>query len=101
MLGRKIAALSQQPSSVTEVKRALKEAWNRWSPQLIHHLIASMVNQCAACLAVRGDATTTNMPLNFYYICDSIDIFEEVFISPVRGASLASKMPEWNRRNTN
>ncbi|GFV76901.1 transposable element Tcb2 transposase [Trichonephila clavipes] len=42
MLGRKIAALSHPPSSVTELKRALQEAWNRLIPQLIHHLIASM-----------------------------------------------------------
>ncbi|GFW42312.1 cytoplasmic dynein 2 heavy chain 1 [Trichonephila clavipes] len=49
MLGRQIAALSHPPSSITELKRAL--------PQLIHHLIASMVNRCAACLAVRGDHT--------------------------------------------
>ncbi|GFV90567.1 transposable element Tc3 transposase [Trichonephila clavipes] len=40
MLGRQIAALSHPPSSVTELKRALQEAWNRLSPQLIHHLIA-------------------------------------------------------------
>ncbi|GFW36560.1 transposable element Tc3 transposase [Trichonephila clavipes] len=57
MLGRQIAALSYPPSSVTELKRALQEAWNRLSPQLIHHLIASMVNRCAACLVVRGDHT--------------------------------------------
>ncbi|GFY08249.1 transposable element Tcb2 transposase [Trichonephila clavipes] len=57
ILGRQIAALSHPPSSVTELKRALQEAWNRLSPQLIHHLIASMVNPCAACLAVRGDHT--------------------------------------------
>ncbi|GFX08848.1 transposable element Tc1 transposase [Trichonephila clavipes] len=55
MLGRQIAALSHPPSSVTELKRALQEAWNRLSPQLIHHLIAGMVNRCAAFLAVRGD----------------------------------------------
>ncbi|KFM62686.1 Transposable element Tc3 transposase, partial [Stegodyphus mimosarum] len=42
MLGRQIAALSYPPSSVTELKRTLQEAWNRLSPQLIHHLIASM-----------------------------------------------------------
>ncbi|GFW19937.1 uncharacterized protein TNCV_866431 [Trichonephila clavipes] len=40
-LGRQIAALSHPPSSVTELKRALQEAWNRLSPQLIHHLIAT------------------------------------------------------------
>ncbi|GFX38611.1 transposable element Tc3 transposase [Trichonephila clavipes] len=57
MLGRQIAALSHPPSSVTELMRALQEAWNRLSPQLIHHLIASMVNRCAACLAVRDDHT--------------------------------------------
>ncbi|GFU44971.1 transposable element Tc3 transposase [Trichonephila clavipes] len=57
MLGRHIATLSQPPSSVTELKRSLQEAWNRLSPQLIHHLIASMVNHCAARLAVRGDHT--------------------------------------------
>ncbi|GFV45361.1 transposable element Tc3 transposase [Trichonephila clavipes] len=57
MLGRPIAALSHPPSSVTELKRALQEARNRLSPQLIHHLIASMINRCAACLAVRGDHT--------------------------------------------
>ncbi|GFX42288.1 transposable element Tc3 transposase [Trichonephila clavipes] len=45
------------PSSITELKRALQESWNRLSPQLIHHLIASMVNRCAACLAVKGDHT--------------------------------------------
>ncbi|GFW02870.1 transposable element Tcb2 transposase [Trichonephila clavipes] len=52
-----IAALFHPPSSVTELTRALQEDWNRLSPQLIHHLIASMVNRCAACLAVRGDHT--------------------------------------------
>ncbi|GFU63514.1 transposable element Tcb2 transposase [Trichonephila clavipes] len=57
MLGRQIAALTHPPSSVTELKRALQEAWNRLNPQLIYHLIASMVNRCAACLAVRGDHT--------------------------------------------
>ncbi|GFW05725.1 transposable element Tc3 transposase [Trichonephila clavipes] len=57
MLARQIAALSYPPSSVTELKRALQEAWNRFSQQFIHHLIASMVNRCAACLAVRGDDT--------------------------------------------
>ncbi|GFV45047.1 transposable element Tcb2 transposase [Trichonephila clavipes] len=57
MLGRQIAALSQPPSSVSELKRAPQEAWNRLSPQLIHPLIASMENRCAACLAVRGDHT--------------------------------------------
>ncbi|GFW68181.1 uncharacterized protein TNCV_1880631 [Trichonephila clavipes] len=40
MLGRQIEALSHLPSSVTELKRALQEAWIRLSPQLIHHLIA-------------------------------------------------------------
>ncbi|GFT52914.1 transposable element Tc3 transposase [Trichonephila clavipes] len=57
MLGRQIAALSHPPSSVTELKKAPQEAWNRLSPQLIHHLTVSMVNRCAACLAVRGDHT--------------------------------------------
>ncbi|GFV44092.1 transposable element Tc3 transposase [Trichonephila clavipes] len=57
MLGRQIVALSHPPSSVTELKRALQEAWNRLSPQLIHHLIASMINCSAVCLAVRGDHT--------------------------------------------
>ncbi|GFV14962.1 transposable element Tc3 transposase [Trichonephila clavipes] len=57
MLGRQIAALSQPPSSITELKRALQETWNRLSRQLINHLIASMVNRCAACLVVRGDPT--------------------------------------------
>ncbi|KFM75536.1 Transposable element Tc3 transposase, partial [Stegodyphus mimosarum] len=57
MLGRQIAALSHPPSSVTELRRTLQEAWNRLSPQLIQHLIASLVNRCAACLAVRGDHT--------------------------------------------
>ncbi|KFM77065.1 Transposable element Tc1 transposase, partial [Stegodyphus mimosarum] len=42
MLGIQIAALLHPPSSVTELKRTLHEAWNRLSPQLIHHLIASM-----------------------------------------------------------
>ncbi|GFV70292.1 transposable element Tcb2 transposase [Trichonephila clavipes] len=42
MLGRQIAALSHPPSSVTEMKRALQEAWNRLSPQIIHHLIANV-----------------------------------------------------------
>ncbi|GFV49172.1 transposable element Tc3 transposase [Trichonephila clavipes] len=55
MLGRQIEALSHPPSAVTELKRALQEDWNRLSPQLIHHLIASTVNRCAAYLAVRGD----------------------------------------------
>ncbi|GFW18015.1 hypothetical protein TNCV_2281191 [Trichonephila clavipes] len=41
MLGRQIAALSHSPSSVTELKRALQEAWNRLSPQLIQHPIAT------------------------------------------------------------
>ncbi|GFX01874.1 transposable element Tc3 transposase [Trichonephila clavipes] len=58
MLGKQIAALSHPSSSATELKRALQEAWNRLSPQLIHHLIASVVNRCAACLAVRGDHTS-------------------------------------------
>ncbi|GFV16303.1 hypothetical protein TNCV_1671081 [Trichonephila clavipes] len=40
--GRQIAALLHPPSFVTELKRALQEAWNRLSPQLIHHLKASM-----------------------------------------------------------
>ncbi|GFU41982.1 transposable element Tc3 transposase [Trichonephila clavipes] len=57
MLGRQIEALSHPPSSVTELKRALQEAWNRLSPQHFHYLIESMVNRCAACLAVRGDHT--------------------------------------------
>ncbi|GFT59026.1 transposable element Tc3 transposase [Trichonephila clavipes] len=57
MLGRQIAVFSHPPSSVTKLKRALQEAWNRLSPQLIYHLIASMVNHCGACLAVRGDDT--------------------------------------------
>ncbi|GFV75840.1 transposable element Tcb2 transposase [Trichonephila clavipes] len=42
MLGRQIAALSHPPSSVTELKRALQEALNRLSLQLVHHLIASV-----------------------------------------------------------
>ncbi|GFU57431.1 transposable element Tcb2 transposase [Trichonephila clavipes] len=33
MLGRQIAALSHPPNSVTELKRAFQEAWNRLSPQ--------------------------------------------------------------------
>ncbi|GFW66307.1 hypothetical protein TNCV_1712061 [Trichonephila clavipes] len=41
MFGRQIAALSHPPGSVTELKRALQEAWNRLSPQLIHPLIAT------------------------------------------------------------
>ncbi|GFW62461.1 transposable element Tc3 transposase [Trichonephila clavipes] len=57
MLGRQIAALSHPPKPVIELKRALHEAWNRLSPQLIHHLIASMVNCSAACLTLRGDHT--------------------------------------------
>ncbi|GFY35754.1 transposable element Tcb2 transposase [Trichonephila clavipes] len=57
MLGRQMTALSHPPSSVTELKRALQEAWNRLSPQLINRLLASTVNRCAACLAVRGDHT--------------------------------------------
>ncbi|GFW86043.1 transposable element Tc3 transposase [Trichonephila clavipes] len=57
MLGRQIAALSHPRRSATELKRALQKAWNRLSPQLIHPLIASMVDRCAACLAVRGDHT--------------------------------------------
>ncbi|GFT18313.1 transposable element Tcb2 transposase [Trichonephila clavipes] len=42
MLRRLISASSHPTCSVTELKRALQEAWNRLSPQLIHHLIASM-----------------------------------------------------------
>ncbi|GFX35688.1 transposable element Tc3 transposase [Trichonephila clavipes] len=57
ILGRPIAALSHPPSSVTELKRTLQEDWNRLSPQLLHHLISSMVNSCAACLAVKGQHT--------------------------------------------
>ncbi|GFV50823.1 transposable element Tc3 transposase [Trichonephila clavipes] len=57
MLGREIVELLHPPRFVTKLKRALQEAWNRLSPQLIHHLIASMVNRCAACLAVGGDHT--------------------------------------------
>ncbi|GFV07350.1 transposable element Tc3 transposase [Trichonephila clavipes] len=57
MLGRQIVALSHPPRSITEMKRALQEAWSRLSPQLIHHLIASMVNRCATHLVVRGDHT--------------------------------------------
>ncbi|GFU89495.1 transposable element Tc3 transposase [Trichonephila clavipes] len=53
MLGGQIANVSHPPISVTELKSS-QEAWNRLSPQLIHHLIASVVNRCAACLAVRG-----------------------------------------------
>ncbi|GFV56710.1 transposable element Tcb2 transposase [Trichonephila clavipes] len=45
MLGRQIAALSHPPNSITELNRALQEAWNRLSPQLIHHLIASMFHR--------------------------------------------------------
>ncbi|GFS56418.1 transposable element Tc3 transposase [Trichonephila clavipes] len=56
-LERQIAALSHPPSSIAELKRALQESWNRLSPQLIHHPIASMVNRCSACQAVRGDHT--------------------------------------------
>lgn len=57
MLGRQLAALSHPPSSVPELKRAPQEAWVHLSPQLLHHLIASMENRCAACLTVRGDHT--------------------------------------------
>ncbi|GFW40240.1 transposable element Tcb2 transposase [Trichonephila clavipes] len=57
MLGRQIADLSHPPSSITELKRTLQEVWNRLSPQLFHHLIASKVNRCAAALAIRGDHT--------------------------------------------
>ncbi|GFW09562.1 transposable element Tcb2 transposase [Trichonephila clavipes] len=32
MIGRQIAALSHPPNSVTELKRALQEDWNRLSP---------------------------------------------------------------------
>ncbi|GFW50863.1 uncharacterized protein TNCV_3591451 [Trichonephila clavipes] len=56
ILERQISALSHPPSSVTELKRALQEAWNRLCPQLIHNLIASMVNCCEVCLAVRVPA---------------------------------------------
>ncbi|GFV71310.1 putative DD41D transposase [Trichonephila clavipes] len=46
-----------------------------------------------------GDATTTNMPVNFDYFSDFIDIFDD---GPVRkGATLTSKMPKRNRRNQN
>ncbi|GFV20829.1 transposable element Tcb2 transposase [Trichonephila clavipes] len=42
LLGRQIAALSTPKSSVTGLMRAVHEAWNRLSLQLIHHLIAIM-----------------------------------------------------------
>ena len=57
MLGKQLAALSYSPSSVPEQKRALHDAWNCLSTQLIHHLILSMGKRCAACLAARGDHT--------------------------------------------
>ncbi|GFV29243.1 transposable element Tc3 transposase [Trichonephila clavipes] len=57
ILMRQIEAISNPPNSVTELKRALLEAWNRLSPQIIHHLIARIINRCAACLAFRGDYT--------------------------------------------
>ena len=60
MLGRQLATLSHPPSSVPELKSALIEAWNRFSPVLIHHLIASLGNHFAACLAVRGDTPPGN-----------------------------------------
>ncbi|GFS70058.1 hypothetical protein TNCV_748291 [Trichonephila clavipes] len=52
MLGRQSAFLSHPPSSVTELKRALQEAWNRLSPQLIQHLLSSMefIHRRAGCL---------------------------------------------------
>ncbi|GFT18260.1 transposable element Tcb2 transposase [Trichonephila clavipes] len=57
MLRRLISASSHPSCSVTELKRALQEAWNCLSLQLIHHLIASMLNRCAVYLAIRGDRT--------------------------------------------
>ncbi|KFM60819.1 Transposable element Tc3 transposase, partial [Stegodyphus mimosarum] len=50
MLGRQIAALSQPPNSVTELKRTLQGAWNRLSPQLIHHLIANPSEVSTFCI---------------------------------------------------
>ncbi|GFV54905.1 transposable element Tcb2 transposase [Trichonephila clavipes] len=41
ILGRQIAAFSHPPNSIKELKRALQEAWNLLSPQVIHHLIAT------------------------------------------------------------
>ncbi|GFW18950.1 transposable element Tcb2 transposase [Trichonephila clavipes] len=37
MLGRQIEALSHPPSSITELKKALQEAWNRLSPHSSSH----------------------------------------------------------------
>ncbi|GFV76705.1 transposable element Tcb2 transposase [Trichonephila clavipes] len=45
MLGRQISALSQPPSSVTELKRALQESWNRLSAQVIHSSSHSKLGQ--------------------------------------------------------
>ena len=47
ILGRQLAVLSHSPSSVPELKRALHDAWNCLSSQLIHHLIGSMGNRHA------------------------------------------------------
>ncbi|GFV99843.1 hypothetical protein TNCV_5082031 [Trichonephila clavipes] len=43
---------------------------------------------------VLENATTTNMPVNFDYFCDFIDVLTTGL--PVQGASLTSKMPEQN-----
>ncbi|GFY11440.1 transposable element Tc3 transposase [Trichonephila clavipes] len=66
MLGRQIAVLLHPLSSVTELKRVLQEAWNCLSAQLIHHLIASMVNRSAACLAVRCDHTPYKLQHQYF-----------------------------------
>lgn len=57
MLGRRLAALQHPPSSVPELKTALRAAWNSLSTQLINTLIESMGNRCAACVATRGNHT--------------------------------------------
>ncbi|GFX33642.1 hypothetical protein TNCV_1933091 [Trichonephila clavipes] len=64
MLGRQITTLSHLPSSIIELKRALQEAWNRLSPQLIHHLIASMIDSMLATHPEQWLVTLTAAPLD-------------------------------------
>ncbi|GFW03382.1 transposable element Tc1 transposase [Trichonephila clavipes] len=57
MFGRRIAARTRPPATVRDLEIALLEEWNSIPQSLIHNLIASMTNRCAAVLAVRGDHT--------------------------------------------
>ncbi|GFV29054.1 transposable element Tcb2 transposase [Trichonephila clavipes] len=57
MIGRRIAARPRPPATVQDLEIALLEEGNSIHQSLIDNLIASMVNRCAAVLAVRGDHT--------------------------------------------